>query len=77
VATIVAARQTGAMMNYNPVVDLELLVMMPSGVPMPVTKQEVVMQIHLARCQPGMRLNVKVDPNNINSIWIDWVTPVY
>ena len=77
VATITSARQTGAMMNFNPVVDLELLVMMPNGVPMPVAKQEIVMQIHLARCQPGMRLHVKVDPNNINSIWIDWVNPVY
>jgi roadblock/LC7 domain-containing protein len=78
VATIVAARQTGAMMNYNPVVDLELLVMMPSGVPMPVTKQGGrACRSTSARCQPGMRLNVKVDPNNINSIWIDWVTPVY
>ena len=76
-ATITAARQTGAMMNFNPVIDLELLVMMPSGVPMPVARREVVQQIHLGRCQPGLRLNVKVDPNDINGLWIDWVTPVY
>lgn len=76
VATITAARQTGAMMNYNPVVELELLVMMPTGVPMPTTRQEVVQQIHLGRCQPGLRLNVKVDPADVNSLWIDWVNPV-
>lgn len=76
-ATITAARQTGAMMNFNPVVELDLLVMMPSGIPMPVTRQEAVMQIHLGRCQPGLRLNVKVDPGNPDSLWIDWVNPVF
>ena len=71
-----SARQTGAMMNYNPVVELELLVMMPNGIPMPVSRQEMVMQIHLARCQPGQKLHVKVDPNDPGGLWIDWVTPV-
>lgn len=75
-ATIIAARQTGAMINFNPVVELELLVMMPSGVPMPATRQEMVMQIHLGRCQPGLRINVRVDPGDVNALWIDWVTPV-
>lgn len=76
VATVTAAQQTGAMMNYNPVVELQLLVTMPNGVPMPVTRQEMVMQIHLSRCQPGQRLKVKVNPANPNELWIDWVTPV-
>ena len=58
IATVTAAQQTGAMMNYNPVVELQLLVTMPNGVPMPVTRQEMVMQIHLSRCQPGQRLTV-------------------
>ena len=76
VATVTSAQQTGVMMNYNPVVQLELMVMMPSGVPMPVTRQEMVMQLHLAKCQPGQRLKVKVNPANPNELWIDWVTPV-
>ena len=76
IATVTAAQQTGAMMNYNPVVELQLLVTMPNGVPMPVTRQEMVMQIRLSRCQPGQRLKVKVNPANPNELWIDWVTPV-
>jgi hypothetical protein len=76
-ATITGARQTGAMLNFNPVVELDLLVMMPSGVPMPVIRQETVMQVYLGRCQPGLRLNVRVDPANPNGLWIDWATPVY
>lgn len=74
-ATITAARQTGAMMNFNPVVELDLLVMMPSGVPMPVTRQETVAQLHLARCQPGATLKVKVEPTNPQGLWIDWNSP--
>lgn len=74
-ATITTAQQTGAMMNFNPVVDLDLLVMLPSGVPMPVRRQEMVMQIHLPRCQPGSRLKVKVDPANPTGLWIDWASP--
>ncbi len=74
-ATVTAARQTGTQMNFNPVVELDLLVMMPSGVPMPVTRQEAVAQIHLSRCQPGANLKVKVEPTNPNSLWIDWNSP--
>lgn len=75
IATVNSATQTGAMMNFNPVVDLDLLVMLPSGVPMPVRRQEMVMQMHLMRCQPGGRLKVKVDPANPQGLWIDWNTP--
>lgn len=74
VATITAARQTGAMMNFNPVVELDLLLML-NGVPMPVTRQETVMSLHLARCQPGTKLKVKVDPADPSGLWIDWVNP--
>ena len=77
VATITSARQTGALINFNPVVELELLIILPSGVPMQATRQEPVQQLHLGRCQPGMRLNVKVDPTNAGSLWIDWASPVY
>ncbi len=74
-ATITAARQTGAQINFNPVIELDLLVMMPSGVPMPVTRQETVGQLHLPRCQVGSTLKVKVEPSNPNGLWIDWNTP--
>lgn len=77
VATITAARQTGALINFCPVVELELLIMLPSGVPMQATRQEQVEQLYLGRCQPGLRLNVKVDPTNAGNLWIDWASPVY
>lgn len=74
-ATVTSAAQTGTQINHQPVIDLELMVMMPSGVPVPVRRQETVQMIHLARCAPGQRLKVKVDSANANSLWIDWATP--
>ncbi len=74
-ATVTSATQTGAMINFNPVVDLDLLVTMPGGAPLPVRKQETVMQMYLSRCQPGSRLAVKIDPANPAGLWIDWARP--
>jgi hypothetical protein len=75
-ATVVGARQTGLIVSFNPVVDLDLIVVMPGGAPRPVTRREVVAQLHLARAQPGMRLRVKVDPTDVSRLWIDWNTIV-
>ncbi len=75
-ATVVASRPTGAVVSFNPVIDLELLVMMPGGIPRPVTRREVVAQLHLVRAQPGSKLRVKVDPADPTRLWIDWHTIV-
>ncbi len=75
-ATVVGSRQTGAVVSFNPVIDLDLLVMMPGGAPRPITRREVVAQLHLVKAQPGTRLRVKVDPNDVTRLWIDWHTIV-
>jgi hypothetical protein len=75
-ATVVASRPTGTVVSFNPVIDLDLIVMMPNGVPRPVTRREVVAQLHLTRAQPGIRLRVKVDPSDVARLWIDWNTIV-
>jgi hypothetical protein len=74
VATVTASRHTGTVVSFNPVIDLDLLVAMPNGVPRPVTRREVVAQLHLVKAQPGNRLRVKVDPNDVTRLWIDWNT---
>jgi hypothetical protein len=71
-ATVVAVRQGGAMINYQPVVEIDLTVMAPGGMPYPATVSQVVQQVHLARLQPGNTLRVKVDPANPATIWIDF-----
>jgi hypothetical protein len=74
VATVAAVRPTGMQINLSPVVDIDLMVMR-DGIPMPVTHQEPVPHVHLARLQPGAALHVRFDPANPSSLWIDWVTP--
>ncbi len=75
IATVTGARHTGALVNFCPVVELDLLVTMPSGVPVPVTRQEVIQQLDFAKVQTGARLRVKVDPVNAGNLWINWAVP--
>jgi hypothetical protein len=75
-ATIAAVRQTGAMVNYQPTVEVDLTVLPEGGLPpYPVTVKQVIPQIHLAQAQPGASVHVKVDPDNPASVWIDWTRP--
>jgi hypothetical protein len=74
-ATIVAIRQSGGMLNFQPMIEVDLTVL-PDGLPpYPVTVKQVIPQVQLAQAQPGSGVHVKVDPNNPASVWIDWNRP--
>lgn len=75
VAMVTGARQTNALMNHNPLIELDLLVTMPSGVPVPVRRSEIVPLLHLARAQVGQRVRVRVLPDDATTIWINWSAP--
>ena len=70
-ASIVAVSQSGQYINMQPVLAIELLVPMAAGFPVPVTINEVVSQLHLARLQPGSSLAVKVG-STPQDVVIDW-----
>ena len=70
-ATIVNCAPTGMAVNLDPVVALELTVML-GGVPVPARTQAPVPQLHLARIVPGAQLAVTVDPTRPESVRIDW-----
>jgi roadblock/LC7 domain-containing protein len=72
-ATVAAVRQSGAHVNYQPMVEIDLTVMAPGSPPYPATISQVVQQVHLAFLQPGSTLRVKVDPANPATIWIDFL----
>ena len=75
-ATIVAVRQGGAMVNFQPMIEVDLTVLPEGGLPpYPVTVKQVIPQVQLAQAQPGAAVHVKVDPNNPASVWIDWNRP--
>jgi hypothetical protein len=74
-ATIVAVRQGHGMVNFQPMIEVDLTVL-PDGLPpYPVTVKQVIPQVQLAQAQPGAGVHVKVDSNNPASVWIDWNRP--
>jgi hypothetical protein len=71
-ATITGVQQTGAMVNYQPTMQIELTVL-PDGLPpYPATVTQVVEQHFLVKAVPGASVPVKLDPNDPGSIWINW-----
>jgi hypothetical protein len=75
-AAVMSATQTGALVNYNPAVRLELLVTVPESPPYPVSLETVVAQINLARVQPGATVPVRVARSDRNLVQIDWARPL-
>ena len=71
-ATVAAVRQQGGMVNFQPMIELDLTVMAPGNPPYPLTVAQVVPQTQLAMLQPGAALKVKVDPNDPSAVWIDF-----
>ena len=71
-ATVLDARQLPMMIGMNVVVELSLVVRMPSGVPLPVTRTEQLAPLHLARVAPGASLEVSIIPGRPDSVRIEW-----
>jgi len=71
-AMISAVAQTGAMINMQPTLKLDLTVL-PDGLPpYPASVTQVVEQIYLSKAVAGQSVPIKVDPNDPGSIWINW-----
>ena len=71
-AVIVEVRQAAVMVNFQPMIELDLTVL-PEGLPpYPVTVKQVASMVHLAQVQAGATVHVKVDPNNPATVWVDW-----
>ncbi|MGH2905478.1 MAG: hypothetical protein ACRDKI_01770 [Solirubrobacterales bacterium] len=71
-ASITSAAQTGAMVNFQPTMAIELTVFPAGGAPYPVSVTQVVEQPFLAKAAPGQQVKVKIDQADPNTIWIDW-----
>lgn len=61
-ATVTATRDTGVIMNGQPTVEVDLMVLLPTGVPVQVTRSLTVSPLHLYRLQPGRQVDVRLDP---------------
>jgi hypothetical protein len=73
-ALIGEVRQTGGMVNYQPMVEIDLNVMREGMPPYPATVKQVIEQIYLPKAVAGASVNVKIDPSDQSTVWIDWAT---
>jgi hypothetical protein len=70
-AAVVAARETGTMLNMQPVLEVDLTVMPAAEPPFPVTVRQPVAVTALAALRPGAALQVKFNPSDRSTVWID------
>jgi hypothetical protein len=71
-AAITALRDTGMLVNYQPVVELDLLVT-PEGLPpYPVSLSATITVLNRMVCHPGREVQVAIDPVDRTNVWIDW-----
>jgi hypothetical protein len=71
-ATITGVRDTGALVNFNPVLDIDVLVIVPDQPPYPVTFRECIGKVVVGRLAPGAAFACKVDPTTRTNIYVDW-----
>ncbi len=70
-ATVQSASQNGMMVNMMQGVNVNLLVMV-NDLPMPVSTMIMVPYLNMVRLQPGAQLAVSIDPQEPQSVRIDW-----
>jgi hypothetical protein len=70
-ATIAAVRPGGGMINHDPILEIDLIVVI-GATPQAATATQVVPQAHLARLQPGATLKARVDPRDSRNVWLDF-----
>lgn len=72
-ATITAVRPTGMLVNYQPVVELDLLVTPAGRAPYPVTVTDHITVTNRMVCVAGRAVPVTVDADDPDVVWVDWV----
>ncbi len=72
VATILAVRDTGTLVNFDPVLDIDLLVRVGDQPPYPVTLRECIGKVVVGRLAPGAAFAGKVDPSTSTNLFVDW-----
>jgi hypothetical protein len=69
-ATVVAARETGTMLNMQPVLEIDLTVTPDGQGAFPVSVKQPIAVTQVAALQPGAVLHVKYDPADRSTVWI-------
>lgn len=74
-ATVTQFVPTGLVIAGRPVVELQLVAVLPGGVPMPVAHSTAIDPAQASRLVPGARIVVTLDPADPASLRIDWSRP--
>lgn len=74
-ATVGAVRQAGGMVNFQPMVEVDVTISRDGVPPYPATVRQVIPQVHLARAHPGSSFHAKADRGNPGLVWINWDRP--
>lgn len=74
-ATITALQDTGALVNFNPQVILDLEVTVEGKDPYTTQLTTSVPQMQIPLIQPGNKVGVRVDPADPSALAIDWTRP--
>lgn len=72
-AQLTEARDTGTLVNLQPVIELGLLIFPEGRPPYPVTLRHIVPVAQVGRLIPGTMLPASIDPADPDVVWIDWL----
>lgn len=70
-ARVVAIKDTGARINREPKIDLQLAVTVAGQEPYPVHVEAYISSLAIPRIQPDCQIDVRVDPDDRNHVLID------
>jgi hypothetical protein len=71
-ARVLAARDTGLLVDFVPVLELDLLVSVAGQPPYPVSIRAAVAHAHLGQAGTGGMLEVRVDPAHPEAVHLVW-----
>jgi hypothetical protein len=69
-ATVVAVRDTGVMVDENPQAELDLQVAVAGLEPYDVTHRQVISRIAIGSFWPGAKVPVRVDPQDPHNVLV-------
>ena len=69
-ATVVAVRDTGVMVDENPQAELDLQVAVAGLEPYDVTHRQVISRIAIGSFWPGARVPIRVDPRDPQNVLV-------
>jgi hypothetical protein len=71
-ATVLGVRPTTQTINFEPVVELDLQLIVDGRPPYPLTVSQPVPQLYLTKAQPGAELKAKVDLADPSAVFLDF-----